>query len=88
MYFQSAEGEISAPLKLILISYYIYSKNKGSRVGLRHILLTPTVTDDVLTNKRENNFDQERIEDKELTFADAARKFSDEKKLGKWRGFN
>jgi peptidyl-prolyl cis-trans isomerase SurA len=30
-------------------------------------------------SKRENNFDQERIEDKELTFADAARKFSDEK---------
>jgi peptidyl-prolyl cis-trans isomerase SurA len=72
-------------LKLILISYYIFKKNKGSRVELRHILLTLTVTDDVLNEERENNFDQERI-DKELTFADAARKFSDEKELGQMEG--
>jgi peptidyl-prolyl cis-trans isomerase SurA len=51
--FSLAEGEISAPLKLILdFILYIFKKIKGQELELRHILLTPTVTDDVLNETK------------------------------------
>jgi peptidyl-prolyl cis-trans isomerase SurA len=52
MYFQSAEGEISAPFETDFDFILYIQKNKGSRVELRHILLTLTVTDDVLNEEK------------------------------------
>jgi peptidyl-prolyl cis-trans isomerase SurA len=79
--FSLAEGEISAPFETDFGFHIIYiQKIKGQELELRHILLTPTVTDDVLNEAKEKiTLIRKRIEDKELTFADAARKFSDEK---------
>jgi peptidyl-prolyl cis-trans isomerase SurA len=79
--FSLAEGEISEPFETDFGFHIIYiQKIKGQELELRHILLTPTVTDDVLNEAKEKTtLIRKRVEDKELTFADAARKFSDEK---------
>lgn len=79
--FSLAEGEISAPFETIYGFHIIYvEKVKGQELELRHILLTPTVTDEALNEAKEKiTLIRKRIEDKELTFAEAARKFSDEK---------
>jgi peptidyl-prolyl cis-trans isomerase SurA len=79
--FSLAEGEISAPFETDFGFHIIYvEKVKGQELELRHILLTPTVTEEVLNEAKEKiTLIRKRIEDKELTFADAARKFSDEK---------
>jgi peptidyl-prolyl cis-trans isomerase SurA len=79
--FSLAEGEISAPFETDFGFHIIYiEKIKGQELELRHILLTPSVTDEVLNEAKEKiALIRKRIEDKELTFAEAARKFSDEK---------
>jgi peptidyl-prolyl cis-trans isomerase SurA len=79
--FSLAEGEISAPFETDFGFHIIYvEKIKGQELELRHILLTPTVTDDALNEAKEKiTLIRKRIEDKELTFEEAARKFSDEK---------
>jgi len=79
--FSLAEGEISAPFETTFGYHIIYvEKIRGQEVELRHILLAPTVTEAALTEAREKiTLIKKRIEDKELTFAQAARSLSDEK---------
>jgi peptidyl-prolyl cis-trans isomerase SurA len=79
--FSLAEGEISAPFQTDFGYHIIYvEKIKGQEIELRHILLTPTVTEEALNEAKEKiALIKKRIEDKEITFADAARTLSDEK---------
>jgi peptidyl-prolyl cis-trans isomerase SurA len=79
--FSLAEGEISAPFESDFGFHIIYvEKIKGQDLELRHILLTPTVTEEALKEAKEKiSLIKKRIEDKEITFAEAARKESDEK---------
>ncbi len=79
--FSLAEGEISAPFETDFGFHIIYvEKIKGQEVELRHILLTPTVTEESLNEAKEKiTLIRKRIEDKEVTFAEAARSSSDEK---------
>ncbi|QZK91134.1 peptidylprolyl isomerase [Flavobacterium sp. CHNK8] len=79
--FSLAEGEISAPFETEF-GYHIIlvEKIKGQEVELRHILLAPTVTDASLAEAKEKiQLIKKRIEDKDITFAEAARTLSDEK---------
>lgn len=79
--FSLAEGEISAPFETEF-GYHIIlvEKIKGQEVELRHILLSPTVTETALKEAKEKiTLIKKRIEDKEITFAEAARTLSDEK---------
>jgi peptidyl-prolyl cis-trans isomerase SurA len=79
--FSLTEGEISAPFETDFGFHIIYiEKIKGQEVELRHILLTPTISDAALIETKEKiTLIRKRIEDKELTFAEAARSLSDEK---------
>ena len=79
--FSLAEGEISAPFETDFGYHIIYvEKIKGQEIELRHILLTPTVSEESLTEAKEKiALIRKRIEDKEITFAEAARTLSDEK---------
>lgn len=79
--FSLAEGEISAPFETDFGYHIIYvEKIKGQEVELRHILLTPTVSEESLNEAKEKiTLIRKRIVDKEITFADAARTLSDEK---------
>ena len=79
--FSLAEGEISEPFETDFGFHIIYiEKIKGQEVELRHILLTPSVSEPALKEAKEKiNLIRKRIVDKELTFADAARSLSDEK---------
>ncbi len=79
--FSLGEGEISAPFETEF-GYHIIlvEKIKGQEVELRHILLAPTVTDASLTEAKEKiQLIKKRIENKDITFAEAARTLSDEK---------
>lgn len=79
--FSLAEGEISAPFETEYGYHIIYvEKIKGQELDLRHILLSPVVTETALKEAKEKcELIKKRIEDKEITFADAARTMSDEK---------
>ena len=79
--FSLAEGEISAPFETDFGYHIIYvEKIKGQDIELRHILLIPAVTsDDLKAAKEKITLIKKRIDDKEITFADAARTMSDEK---------
>jgi peptidyl-prolyl cis-trans isomerase SurA len=79
--FSLAEGEISAPFETDFGFHIIYvEKIKGQEVELRHILLAPNVSEDALKEAKEKiALIKKRIEDKEITFAEAARTMSDEK---------
>ena len=79
--FGLAEGEISAPFETDFGFHIIYvEKIKGQEVELRHILLTPNVSEDALKEAKEKiTLIRKRIQDKEITFAEAARTMSDEK---------
>ena len=79
--FSLAEGEISAPFETEF-GYHIIlvEKIKGQEVELRHILLSPVVTEASLAEAKEKALlIKKRIEDKDITFAEAARTLSDEK---------
>ncbi|WNM19043.1 peptidylprolyl isomerase [Flavobacterium capsici] len=79
--FSLGEGEISEPFETEY-GYHIImvEKIKGQEVELRHILMMPKVSNDALNEAKEKiTLIKKRIEDGELTFAEAARTLSDEK---------
>ncbi|MCV9926530.1 peptidylprolyl isomerase [Flavobacterium sp. LS1R49] len=79
--FSLQEGEISVPFETIY-GYHIIKidKIKGQEVELRHILIAPTVSEDALKEAKERiNVIRQKIIDKKVTFAEAARTESDEK---------
>jgi peptidyl-prolyl cis-trans isomerase SurA len=79
--FSLAEGEISEPFETTFGYHIIYvEKIRGQEIDLRHILLTPKITDEALVEAKERaNTIRQKIINKEITFADAARSESDEK---------
>lgn len=79
--FSLDEGEISEPFETDFGFHIILvEKIRGQEVDLRHVLLIPKVTEESLAAAKEKiALIKKRIEDKEITFADAARTLSDEK---------
>ncbi len=79
--FSLAEGEISEPFETDFGFHIIYvEKIRGQELDLRHILLIPKVSDASLKEAKEKILlIKKRIQDKEITFAEAARTMSDEK---------
>jgi peptidyl-prolyl cis-trans isomerase SurA len=79
--FSLGEGEISEPFQTDFGYHIIYvEKIKGQDIELRHILLVPKVSDASLREAKEKiNLIRKRIQDKEITFTEAARTLSDEK---------
>lgn len=78
--FSLQEGEISEPFETDF-GYHIIllEKIRGQEYDIRHILIRPEMTNDaVLAAKEEITKVRERIESGDLTFAEAAREFSDE----------
>lgn len=79
--FTLGEGEISMPFETDF-GYHIIlvEKIRGQEVDLRHILISPKISQEDLSEaKTKIELIKKRIEDGELTFADAARTLSDEK---------
>lgn len=79
--FSLAEGEISAPFETDFGFHIIYvEKIKGQEIELRHILLIPSVSEDeVKIAKEKITAIRNKIIDKKISFADAARAESDQK---------
>ncbi|MFT4611056.1 MAG: peptidyl-prolyl cis-trans isomerase SurA [Glaciecola sp.] len=78
--FSLQEGEISEPFESDFGFHIILlEKIRGQEYDVRHILLRPELTDAaILEAKEEITKVRERIESGDLSFADAAREFSDE----------
>ena len=79
--FSLGEGEISEPFETDFGYHIIFvEKIRGQEIDLRHILLIPKVSDESLKEAKEKiTLIKKRIEDKEITFAEAAMTMSDEK---------
>ncbi len=78
--YRLQEGEISQPFKTDFGWHIVtVDKIRGRQIDVRHILLTPTVSNIALGEaQNELKLIKKRIEDGEITFADAAREFSDD----------
>jgi peptidyl-prolyl cis-trans isomerase SurA len=79
--FSLGEGEISEPFETEY-GYHIIMVEKilGQDIELRHILMMPKVSDQALKDAKEKVIlIKKRIENGEITFAEAARTLSDEK---------
>ena len=79
--FSLQENEVSDPFETIYGWHIILvEKIRGQEIDLRHILLTPKVSDEAIEEGKEKLTKvRQRIVDKELTFTEAAKNFSDEK---------
>lgn len=79
--FSLSEGEISKPFETEFGFHIIFLERiRGQELELRHILLSPKVTDEALKEAKERaDLIRKRIVDGEISFADAARTMSDEK---------
>lgn len=79
--FALAEGEISEPFETTYGYHIIYvEKIKGQEIELRHILISPVVSQESLKEAKEKiTLIRKKILDKEITFAEAAKTMSDEK---------
>jgi len=78
--YRLQEGEISPPFKTDFGWHIVtVDKIRGRQIDVRHILLTPTVSNTALGEaQNELKLIKKRIEDGEITFVDAAREFSDD----------
>jgi peptidyl-prolyl cis-trans isomerase SurA len=79
--FSLEEGQISEPFETEFGFHIIYlEKIKGQDLELRHILMMPKVSIADLNDAKEKALlIKKKIENKEISFADAARTMSDEK---------
>ena len=79
--FSMAEGEISEPFETDFGFHIIFlEKIRGQEVDLRHIVISPKVTDESLKAAKEKaTLIRSKIEEKKITFTEAARTMSDEK---------
>ncbi|WP_309609795.1 peptidylprolyl isomerase [Flavobacterium sp.] len=79
--FSLEEGQISEPFETDFGFHIIFlEKIRGQEVDLRHIVISPKVTDEALKAAKEKaTLIRSKIEDKKITFTEAARTMSDEK---------
>ncbi|WP_418639042.1 peptidylprolyl isomerase [Winogradskyella sp.] len=79
--FSMQEGEISEPFETDFGYHIIYlEKIRGQEYDVRHILLRPELTQDAIKEAKDKIEEiREKIVNGTLTFAEAAREFSDQK---------
>lgn len=78
--YRLQEGEISQPFKTDFGWHIVtVDKIRGRMLDVRHVLLVPTVSNAALGEAQNTlKLIKKRIEDGEITFADAAKEFSDD----------
>ncbi|WP_299128476.1 peptidylprolyl isomerase [uncultured Winogradskyella sp.] len=79
--FNLQEGEISEPFETDFGFHIIYlEKIRGQEYDVRHILLRPELTQDAIKEAKDKiDMVREKLVDGSISFAEAAREFSDEK---------
>lgn len=79
--FALREGEISSPFKTIYGYHIVYlEKIDGPKLNIRHILISPKPSEEAIREAEDRIVKlRERILNKEITFKDAARMYSESK---------